>query len=386
MKIETGDVSMTGSATTFRAKTQTLPSIPSNAHRIVLMRHGESEFNNANIVSVPVKTSKEWKVLLSSSSILTYPISSLTYFQFTGWCDVALTQRGVVEAVEAGQVFASHEISFRKCYTSLLTRSVITAQRSLEAAGISYTPLQYDWRLNERHYGAFQGLSKEQTVARLGRDKVQKYRRGFTTKPPTMTVEHPHYDLINNDARYRNLKGIPLGESLQDCQIRVVAAFEDIRRDIQTMNNVQVESDYSLIVAHNNTLRALVMHLDDIPVDDIEGLSIPTAIPFYYDVDKTTGRVVSSSDTTADQDASDKIGAGLFRGIYISDERKKTSFLERRRAANDPWRWALHDHQVTESMLVSDDDENNETIEREAMASIVKQAKQNTELFTTKQY
>ena len=114
-----------------RRTTQTLPSIPQNedAHRIIFLRHGESEFNNANI--------------------------------FTGWCDVALTQRGVVESVEAGQVFASHSLTFRKCYCSLLTRSIVTAHRTLEATGISYTPLVYDWRLNERHYGALQGIRIE---------------------------------------------------------------------------------------------------------------------------------------------------------------------------------------------------------------------------------
>jgi 2,3-bisphosphoglycerate-dependent phosphoglycerate mutase len=324
MKIDAPDAGVTPSAASNRtsSKTPTLPPIPPNAHRFVLMRHGESEFNNANI--------------------------------FTGWCDVALTQRGVVEAIEAGQVFASHELTFRKCYSSLLTRAIVTAQRSLEAAGLSYTPLQYDWRLQERHYGAFQGLSKEQTVARLGRERVQMFRRGFKTKPPLMTPEHPHYHIINNDPRYRHLEDIPQGESLEDCQKRVVASWQDIVKEVSASRNAQSESEYSLVVAHNNTLRALVMHLDDIPVDEIEGLSIPTAIPFYYDIDKATGKVVASSGSqdAPVEDQADKIGVGnKFRGIYISDERKKTSFLERRRAANDPWLWALHDHQVTESML-----------------------------------
>jgi 2,3-bisphosphoglycerate-dependent phosphoglycerate mutase len=318
------------------------------------MRHGESEFNNANI--------------------------------FTGWCDVALTQRGVVESIEAGQVFASHELTFRKCYSSLLTRAIVTAQRSLEAGGISYTPLQYDWRFAERHYGAFQGLSKEQTVARLGRERVHKYRRSFTAKPPLMTPEHPHYEIINNDPRYRNLKGIPLGESLEDCQKRVVAAFQDICQEVSTSTNAQSESDYSLIVAHNNTLRALVMHLDDIPVDEIESFSIPTAIPFYYDIDKATGKVVSTGiQNAAGEDAADKIAVGSkFRGLYISDERKKKSFLERRRATNDPWLWALHDHQVTNSMLVSNDEDDGDTdTDEQGMEGLVADAKENTELFSS---
>ena len=157
-----------------------------------------------------------------------------------------------------------------------------------------------------------------------------------------------------NDPRYRNLKGIPVGESLEDCQKRVVAAFQDILKDVSTSTstNAQFESDYSLIVAHNNTLRALVMHLDEIPVHEIESFSIPTAIPFYYDIDKATGKVVSTGiQSAAGEDAADKIADGSkFRGIYISDERKKKSFLERRRATNDPWLWALHDHQVTNKL------------------------------------
>jgi 2,3-bisphosphoglycerate-dependent phosphoglycerate mutase len=147
------------------------------------MRHGESEFNNANI--------------------------------FTGWCDVALTPRGVVEAVEAGEVFRSLSVSFRTCYASLLTRSIVTAHRCLEAAGVAYTPLVYDWRLNERHYGSLQGLGKDRTADRLGRDIVMEWRRSYYARPPPMTEEHPHYWILQRDDRYRALKGsIPLTESL----------------------------------------------------------------------------------------------------------------------------------------------------------------------------
>jgi 2,3-bisphosphoglycerate-dependent phosphoglycerate mutase len=338
------------------SKTQTLPPIPPNAHRFVLMRHGESEFNNANV--------------------------------FTGWCDVALTQRGVVEAIEAGQVFASYDMTFRKCYSSLLTRAIVTAQRSLEAAGVSYTPLQYDWRLAERHYGNLQGLSKERTAVRLGRERVMKWRRSYEARPPLMTPEHPHYDTINNDPRYRNVKGIPLGESLEDCQKRVVASWQDIVADVNSGSGSDTaassnDSEYTLVVAHANTLRALVMHLDEIPSAEIESLNIPTAIPFYYDIDKATGKAVSSSHdgVAGDRHEADKIGHGLFRGIYISDDRKKRSFLERRRTANDPWLWALHDYQVAESMLVNDevvDDGKNENL-----AGMEEEAKQNTELFSS---
>ena len=148
------------------------------------------------------------------------------------WCDVSLTQRGVVEAIEAGEVFASHGLTFRKCYCSLLTRSIVTAHRSLEAAGIAYTPLEYDWRLNERHYGALQGLNKEQTAERLGTELVMGWRRSYYDRPPTMLPRHPHYEMIQHDPRYRNVKDIPLTESLEDCQIRVVKAWKDIVRGI----------------------------------------------------------------------------------------------------------------------------------------------------------
>lgn len=313
-----------------------LSPVPDCGHRLVLMRHGESEFNNANI--------------------------------FTGWCDVALTPRGVVEAVEAGQVFLSHGLHFRKCYVSLLTRSIVTAQRTLEAAGVAYTPLQYDWRWNERHYGALQGLSKERTAIRLGREKVMEWRRSYHARPPPMTSEHPHFPTINEDRRYRCLPGIPSGESLQDCQIRVKQAWHDVVADMSSDDDDD-DSDYSLLVAHANTLRALVMHLDSIPAETIEDLNIPTAIPFYYDIDKKTGTVIRPPDDDT---------IGFFTGTFITDERKKRSFLERRRAANDPWLWALRDEQVAESMLEGVDGT------KQQQKDMQEEARHNTELFLNK--
>jgi len=327
------------------------------------MRHGESEFNNANI--------------------------------FTGWCDVALTQRGVVEAVEAGQVFASHQLTFRKCIASMLTRSIVTAHRALEAAGVAYTPIQYDWRLNERHYGALQGLSKDRTAVRLGRSRVMKWRRSYVARPPMMTRDHPHFDAINNDPRYRSMRtDIPLGESLQDCQIRVLGAWKDILAEVRSPSfSGSVDSDYTLLVAHANTIRALVMHLDDIPAEQIEDLNIPTGIPFYYDIDKVTGKVAQESDAGNPTNQDDK--AGKFRGAYISDAKKERNFLERRRAANDPWLWALWDHQVTKRMLGgggladNDNDYGEEGLTAvgdaagEGLEGIEAEAKANTELFMT---
>jgi 2,3-bisphosphoglycerate-dependent phosphoglycerate mutase len=294
----------------------------------------------------------------------------------TGWCDVALTQRGVVEANEAGEVFQSHNLIFRKCYSSLLTRSIVTAQRALEAAGVSYTPMEYDWRLNERHYGALQGLSKERTADRLGKTLVMQWRRSYEARPPVMTDEHPHHDIINKDHRYRNV-AIPNTESLEDCQKRVIEAWRDITEDCISAN--KGDSPYTLVVAHANSLRALVMYLDDIPADEIENLNIPTGIPFYYDIDKSTSEVLSSN-VACDKESLANVGHGKFRGIYISDDRKKRNFLERRRAANDPWLWALHDNQVARSMLVGEEDDDKGPLE--GMDGLVEEAARNTELFS----
>lgn len=167
--------------------------------------------------------------------------------------------------------------------------------------------------------------------------------------------EHPHFQTINKDPRYRHLKNVPRGESLEDCQQRVVEVWQESIREIKE-NIEPLDFEYSLLVAHANTLRALVMHLDGIDPEGIESLNIPTAIPFFYDIDLSTGQVVSNRPE------------GTFRGIFITDERKQRSFLERRRAANDPWMWALHDDQVATSML-SDYDTNEESPPRENIAA-----------------
>ena len=204
------------------------------------MRHGESEFNNANI--------------------------------FTGWCDVALTKRGIVEAEESGEVFASNDVFFDKCYTSVLSRATGTAWRALECANQAYVPMCADWRLNERHYGALQGLNKEETLHRLGKELVMPWRRSFVAKPPTMEPQHPHYNLIVDDPRYRNVDpaDIPLTESLEDCQNRVLSFWHS------TIIPSLLEGNTCLVVAHANTLRALIMAIDTIDESTIEGVNIPT--------------------------------------------------------------------------------------------------------------
>ena len=238
--------------------------------------------------------------------------------------------------------------------------------------------------------GALQGLSKERTAERLGRELVMKWRRSYYARPPEMTQDHPHFETIVHDARYRKLQNVPRTESLEDCQNRVVDAWNEIVKDCQQAED-HPDAAHSLLVAHANTLRALVMHIDEIPPEEIEDLNIPTGIPFYYNICKTTGKVVESYSTDHPDDEPNNDTMKKFRGVYISDDRKKRSFLERRRAANDPWLWALHDEQVASSMLLKDDGSKGgadsaefDAMERmEDLKEMAQEALENTELFST---
>ena len=211
------------------------------------------------------------------------------------------------------------------------------------------------------------------------------WRRSYHARPPEMTPDHPHYDIIVDDPRYRSLgENVPRTESLEDCQLRVIQAWNDIVQDVMNADE-DTESAHSLIVAHANTLRALVMHIDNIPANQIEDLNIPTGIPFYYNIDKTTGQVVVSKDDREIEVVKDE-PHGAFRGVYISDDRKKRSFLERRRAANDPWLWALHDDQVAKSLLVQDgENDGSSTLDKSIndLKDMAMEARQNTKLFSS---
>jgi 2,3-bisphosphoglycerate-dependent phosphoglycerate mutase len=188
--------------------------------------------------------------------------------------------------------------------------------------------------------------------------------------------------------------------SQQDCQLRVIEGWKDLLQDLQNERSRRVngsfdgqeeEVDHTLVVAHANTLRALVMHLDDISPSEIEDLNIGTALPFYYDIDIATGSVV------IDAAASDpSISGGTFRGRYIDDERKRRNFLERRRAANDPWLWALHDDQVPPSMLLVNASQDGAGMAQnagmtrdvvpEGMQGVEDEAKHNTEVFAASSF
>jgi 2,3-bisphosphoglycerate-dependent phosphoglycerate mutase len=212
--------------------------------RLVLIRHGQSAWNLEN--------------------------------RFTGWWDVDVTEKGVAEAREAGELMATKGLDFDLCFTSLQKRAIKTLNLALEAMDRLWLPIEKDWRLNERHYGGLTGLNKAETAAKHGDEQVHIWRRSFDIPPPPMELGSP-YDL-SSDRRYAGIE-VPASESLKDTiervlpywEARIVPALRDGRR--------------VLISAHGNSLRALVKHLSAIPDDEITGLEIPTGQPIVYELD-----------------------------------------------------------------------------------------------------
>jgi len=211
---------------------------------LILMRHGESEWNASN--------------------------------QFTGWVDVALTDKGRAEAVRAGQLLVEHDLLPDVLYTSLLRRAIITAQLALDEADRHWIPVVRDWRLNERHYGALQGLNKAETKDKYGNEQFMLWRRSYDTPPPAIDPDAEYSQV--GDPRYAGID-VPLTECLKDVVTRLIPYFaETIAADIRVGKTV-------LVAAHGNSLRALVKHLDGISDADIAGLNIPTGNPLRYDLD-----------------------------------------------------------------------------------------------------
>lgn len=212
---------------------------------LVLLRHGESDWNARNL--------------------------------FTGWVDVGLTEKGQAEAARSGQLLAEHHLLPDVLYTSLLRRAITTAHLALDAADRLWIPVRRSWRLNERHYGALQGLDKAETQARYGEEQFMTWRRSYHTPPPPI---EPGSEFSQDvDPRYADIGGGPLTECLADVVARFLPYFNDvIAGDLRAGKTV-------LVVAHGNSLRALVKHLDQISDDDIVGLNIPTGIPLRYDLD-----------------------------------------------------------------------------------------------------
>ena len=210
---------------------------------LILLRHGESEWNASN--------------------------------QFTGWVDVRLTEKGEAEGKRAGVLLAEAGVLPDVLYTSLLRRAISTANLALDAADRHWIPVVRDWRLNERHYGAPQGLNKAETKDKFGDEQFMLWRRSYDTPPPTIEAGSEYSQ--DADPRYAELPDVPLTECLKDVVDRLIPYFEDtIVADLKAGKNV-------IVAAHGNSLRALVKYLDEISDADIAGLNIPTGIPLQYD-------------------------------------------------------------------------------------------------------
>ena len=216
-------------------------------HRIVLLRHGESSWNKEN--------------------------------RFTGWTDVDLSDKGIQEAHRAGQLLREGGFAFDVAYTSVLKRAIRTLWIALEEMDSMWIPVHNSWRLNERHYGALQGLNKAETAKKYGEEQVHVWRRSYAIQPPSLDKNDPRYP--GKDPRYRSLaeKDIPLTECLKDTVDRFLPYWHEvIAPAIRSGKRV-------IIAAHGNSLRALVKYLDKISDDAIVEMNIPTGIPLVYDLD-----------------------------------------------------------------------------------------------------
>ena len=213
-------------------------------YQLVLLRHGESEWNKLNL--------------------------------FTGWHDVGLTEQGRREAQEAGALMSEAGLEFRCVFTSVLSRAIKTLWLSLETMDRMWLPVENHWRLNERHYGALQGMNKAQAVKEFGEAQVKEWRRGYATPPPAATKDSPDYP--GNDPRYAGINPaeLPCSESLKDVLERVLPYWnEKIVPHLALGKRV-------LIVAHGNSLRALMKHLENISDEAIVEVNLPTGIPRAY--------------------------------------------------------------------------------------------------------
>ena len=214
--------------------------------RIVLLRHGESIWNQEN--------------------------------RFTGWYDVDLAEKGMNEAREAGRLMKAQGFTFDLAYTSVLKRAIRTLWLALDQMDLLWIPVTKSWRLNERHYGALQGLNKAETAAKFGDEQVLVWRRSYDIPPPALAQSDPRYP--GQDSRYAGLSGqdLPLTECLKDTVERFLPYWHNtIAPQVKVGKQV-------IVTAHGNSLRALVKYLDNISDQDIVGLNIPTGIPLVYEL------------------------------------------------------------------------------------------------------
>ncbi|MGP8252723.1 MAG: 2,3-diphosphoglycerate-dependent phosphoglycerate mutase [Terracidiphilus sp.] len=217
-------------------------------YKIVLIRHGESVWNKENL--------------------------------YTGWTDVDLSEKGLQEANEAGDLLKQEGFNFDLVYTSVLKRAIRTAWVVLDQMDLMWIPVKHDWRLNERHYGALQGLNKAQTAQEYGDQQVKIWRRSYDVPPPALTETDPRYP--GSDPRYKTLtkEQLPLTECLKDTVARVLPCWHDvIAPSIRSGKQI-------LVAAHGNSLRALVKYLHGISDDEIVELNIPTGVPLVEELDE----------------------------------------------------------------------------------------------------
>lgn len=216
-------------------------------YKIVFLRHGESLWNKEN--------------------------------RFTGWTDNDLSEKGVAEAENAGRLLKEEGYTFDVAYTSVLKRAIRTLWIVQDIMDLMWIPVYRSWRLNERYYGALQGLNKAETAAKYGDEQVLKWRRSYDVQPPAVEKTDERYP--GNDPRYRDLdeKDVPLTESLKDTSARVLPYWnEEIVPAVRTGKRV-------IVSAHGNSLRALVKYLDNVSDEDVVQLNIPTGVPLVYELD-----------------------------------------------------------------------------------------------------
>ncbi|CAN5137785.1 2,3-diphosphoglycerate-dependent phosphoglycerate mutase [soil metagenome] len=217
-------------------------------YKLVLLRHGESTWNQEN--------------------------------RFTGWTDVDLSEKGLGDAQSAGAVLKKEGYIFDVAYTSVLTRAIRTLWITLDALDLLWIPTIKSWRLNERHYGALQGLNKSETAEKYGEEKVHEWRRSYTTQPPLVEESDERYP--GNDPRYSDVphENIPKGEALSDTVARVIPYWNDvISKDIKAGKRV-------IIAAHGNSIRSLVKFFDNLSEEEIAEVNIPTGVPLVYELDE----------------------------------------------------------------------------------------------------
>jgi len=217
------------------------------SHTLVLLRHGESTWNKENL--------------------------------FTGWTDVDLSEGGVAEAREAGRLLREGGFEFDLAFTSVLRRAIRTLWITLDELDRMWLPIEHSWRLNERHYGALQGLNKAETAERFGEEQVRLWRRSYDVPPPALDLDDERHP--SHDPRYAGVDPalLPRSESLKDTVVRFMPFWDEtIAPTVRSGRRV-------LIAAHGNSLRALVKYLDDVSDEAIVGLNIPTGVPLVYELD-----------------------------------------------------------------------------------------------------